>query len=314
MKTIKLFLASLIFTCLAPPLSFGVLPPPGTQTPPKATAEQQTGNAVQPTANPAVSMSGSVVGAMGNVLSGQAKNTRGLQFKDPVVSVGLSYRSWQDTGAGGFAGDDISTDVGLDFDVYDGWIVGFIYNHTYRGADNDQAASEHMDSDGASFYAAKRFFDLMNAGISYNFLTAEHRLTRGVKANLDRESHGTTMFVGISDRKGKWAWHTTTSYTHIFDDYDQQKNLDTGIFTWGGGVSYDFFPIFTAGAAFSHNTLVIQDVFPNTSVRDNDFWTLGPRLSFYPTENLTLNVEFDSMEGYQEYRSYYARLGFDYSF
>ncbi len=317
MKTTRLVVASLFFVLFTqtPCFSFSLPPPTDpSSSSPQVSAEEQTANAVQATANPAVSMAGQVVGAMGEALTGQSGKARGLQFKNPVVSLGLSERNWQDTAPGGFTGDDIGADVGLDFDVYDGWIVGFIYNHTYRGASNSQATSEHMDADGVSFYTARRFFDLMNAGISYNFVTADHRLTRGVQENLDRDSHGSTMFVGISDRTGKWAWSTTTSYTHVFDDYQQQKSLDTGIFTWGGRLGYDAHELFTVGAAFGHSTMVIQDVFPNSSVRDNDFWTLGPRFSFYPTEDITVQVEFDSMQGFADYRSYHIRVGLDVAF
>jgi len=279
-----------------------------------ATPEQQADDVTQAVANPAISMGGSVVnGMVGGLVGGSQK--KGLQFKDPVVSLGTTYRSSDDTSLGGFSGNEYSGDIGFDADIYDGLITGVLYQHTYRGASNGQGTSENLSADGVSVYAARRFFDLMNAGLAYNHVFTDHRLTRAVNTNLDRDSDGAIAFVGTSDRNGNWSWNTTTSFTYVRDNYERQRDLDTMVFTWGGGLDYDVTKIFTLGAAFNYNNLVVQNFFDSSTVaRDDDFWTLGPRLRFYPTDNVTVRLDFESMQGYTDYRAYSLRLGMNIAF
>lgn len=278
-----------------------------------ATPEQQTQNAVQPMNNTSFGLMDSVSGLAG-YLGGRSEESKGLQLKTPVVAPGFTYRWSSDDAVGGFAGDELSGGVAADADVYDGLIAGILYQRTYRGTQNLFGTSEHLDSNGVSVYGAKRFFNLLNVGLAYNFSDTEHRLTRAINVDLDRSSNGFSMFAGLSDHKGKWGWSTTTSFGFVRDDYRSQKDLDTGRFGWGGSLGYDITKLFTLSGAFSYYNYVIQDLFPNGSVRDDDYYTLGPRLTFYPKDNLTVHLDFDSMQGYKDLASYALRLGVDIGF
>jgi hypothetical protein len=280
---------------------------------PPEKSDDEEASATQPVSNPAVGMGAVVVGGMVNSMT-SSRETKGLQLKDPVIAGGLSYRFTEDTAAGGFSGDEFGSDIAFDADVYDGLILGALYQYTYRGAKNTRDTSEHLQSHGFSLYAAKRFLDLINAGVAYNHVASEHRLTRATNLNLDRDSNGFTALVGASDRLGKWSWATTPSFTYVWDDYDQQSNLKTGLFSWSNKIGYDLSKLFTVGAAFSYNHLVVQDTFGNAPVRDDNYWTIGPRLHYYATKNLTVNLDFDSQQGYRDYQAHTVRLSAEYSF
>jgi hypothetical protein len=287
-------------------------PPPGTD---ESTTEEKVSSATQPAGNPAVGMGNVVVGEIvSSLTSSSSSKTKGLQFKDPHIETGFNYRSIDDTTKGGFAGNEFGGDIAFDADVYDGLILGALYQYTYLGAENSQATSEHLESNGASLYAAKRFLNLINAGMSYNHVASEHRLTRATNVNLDRDANGFTAFVGASDRLGKWSWATTPSFTYVYDDYEQQSPLETGLFSWSNNLSYDLTKQFTVGAAFSYNNLVVQDTFANSAIRDDDYWTIGPRFRYYATKDLTLGLNFDSQQGYNDYRAYTIRVSADFAF
>jgi len=258
---------------------------------------------------------------MGSFVAGIVVNSiinmgrsKGLQFKDPNVGGGITYRSTEDTTIGGFSGNEVAGDVAFDADIYDGLIAGVLYQHTHREATNNQDTSESLESNGVSLYVAKRFINLVNAGISYNYVGSEHRLTRRTNLNLDRDSHGITLFTGLSDKKGKWGWATTPSFTWVQDMYDQQKDLATLVFSWSSSINYDVTKQFTIGAGASYSNLIVQDTFPGATVRDDDYFSIGPRLRYYPTNQLTISLDFDSQQEYDEYRAYTVRLGADYAF
>ncbi len=242
---------------------------------------------------------------------------RGLQFKTPTVSTAVSGTSFEDDSLGGLGGWEVGGELGLDVDIYDGLIAGLVYQHSFRDATGSFATGERRDSDGISFYLAKRFFDIFNTGLAYNFASSEHRLTGGTTANLDSDGHGFAGFAGISDRKvfwsksTKWNWATTTSFAYVRDDYSVSSNTDTdtGRFTWGGNLGYDVTKYFTLSGAFNYHNFVIMDSFNGIPGRDDDYWTLGPRLQFYPLDNVTVSLDFESMQGYADYSSYTLRLG-----
>ena len=277
------------------------------------TEQQLIQNSTQPMNNTSFGLMDSVSGLAGS-LGGRTELGKGLQLKTPIVSPGLSYKWTNDDAFGGFSGDELSGNVGADADIYDGLIAGIFYQHTNRWTQNLYGASERLDSNGISLYGAKRFFNLLNVGLAYNFSDTEHRLTRGLNVNLDRSSNGFSTFAGISDHKGKWGWSTTTSFGFVRDDYVKQPDLSTGRFGWGGSLGYDVTKIFTLSGAFNYYNYVIQDLFPSSTVRDDDYYTIGPRLTFYPKDNLTVHLDFDSMQGYTDVGSYSLRLGMDLGF
>jgi hypothetical protein len=41
---------------------------------------------------------------------------------------------------------------------------------------------------------------------------------------------------------------------------------------------------------------------------------IGPRLKYYPNNQLALTLDFDSQQDYNDYRAYTLRVGADYSF
>lgn len=284
-------------------------PPDGPSAPP--TGEQQGNNATTPTFNPSLTLSdsvGSTIGNLGDFFS------HGLQWKHPVLSPTVTYRSLDDTSSGGFAGNEFVGDLAFDVDVYDGLIAGLVYQRAHRGATNVVGTSERLDSNGASLFVAKRFFDLLNVGVAYQYTDSEHRLTRAVNMNLDRDGHGGSVFAGISKRKGQWSGALTSSFGYVRDDYAQQPDLDLGRFSLSGTATCDIVKEFAVGVGFSYNYFVVQDVWPNASVRDSDYWTIGPRLRFYPTEDITVRLDFETMEGYESYKALTVRLGLDFSF
>ncbi|MBI4025278.1 MAG: hypothetical protein HY360_09885 [Verrucomicrobia bacterium] len=317
----KTKLCSLLFAIVIPAATWGswgttnVMNNAGSDN---TTPEQQTANAVAPTVNPTFNL----VNSLSSMLSAPGPSSpfmrsggqKGLQFKDPVVSPGFSYRRSDDGDPGGFGGNEVGGDLAVDADIYDGLITGLIYQHLYRGAENAVGTSEHLDSNGVSLYFAKRFNNLVNAGLAYNYAGTDHNLTRKVVANLDRDSNGFSAILGLSDKKGKWNWSTTTSFGYAADDYEQQKDLDTGRFTWSGGLAYDITKYFTLGATFNYHFFVFQDVFPGAKIRDDDYWTVGPQFQFFPTDNLTVTLDFNTEEGYAGVSAYNARLGLSIAF
>ena len=282
---------------------------------PAPTSEQQTQNAVQPVMSPTFAMANSCINSSMSAITSRASEIRkGLQFKNPVLSPGVTYRSVNDSSPGGFGGNEFGGDISLDADVYDGLVMGVLYQHVYRGASNSTGTSEHLDSNGVSLYSAKRFYDLLNVGLSYNYANSYHRLSRAVTSNLDRDSHGFTMFAGLSDKKGKWSWSLTPSFGYVRDLYDQQKDLDTGRVSVDGSLGYDITKYVSLTAVFGYHNFPIQDTFPDTTIRDDDYWNIGPRLQFYPTDTLTVTLDFDSQEGYKDYKAYTLRVGVGIAF
>ncbi len=279
----------------------------------QAYVEDQEASVVQPMNNTAFGQMNSVAGAFQSVTS-RSERSKGLQFRSPVLVPGFSYRATHDSTFGGFGGNELSGDLAFDADIYDGLIAGLLYQHSHREASNEIGVSEHLDSDGVSLYFAKRLFNILNLGLSYNHGEAEHRLTRAVKSNLDRSSDGYTLLAGISDKRGKWGWSTTTSFGYVNDDYDFRQTIQTGRFGWGGTLSYDISKKWTLGAAFSYYNYVLQDTFFGIAPRDDDYYDIGPRLSYYPTDQLGLKLGFDSQEGYESFSAYTLRLSCDIAF
>ncbi len=277
------------------------------------TADEAADRATTQNSSPSMTQSDGTIGALGGSLASPRGNGKGFQFKNPVVTPGFSYRSYDDGATGGFAGNEMGGDISMDADIYDGLIAGLFYQHLYRGGSNQFATSERLESNGISLYAGKRFFDLMNVGLSYNHAWTDHRLTRGVTRNLDRDSDGFTVLWGASDRMGHWSWNVTPSLTYVHDAYSKQKALDTSRMTVGMGLNYDAAKWLTVGGALNYNVFLQQDSFTGGAL-DNDYITIGPRLRFIPLENFAINLDFDDQEGFKNYRSYAAHIGFEYAF
>lgn len=278
------------------------------------TPDQQQQAATDVHADPGVMIMDSLLKFVsGNAMTPRAPS-KGLQFKDPIISSALSYNYADDSGLGGFTTHTGTGELGFDVDIYDGLIAGALYQHGQSSGDNDGGTSVNLASDGFSVYVAKRLFKLWNFGLAYNHVEIDQDLSRAVKANLDRHSDGFTMFAGFSDRHGKWSYGSTVSFDYQRSDYDAQKDLDLGRFGWGGNLGYDITKWMTLSGVFNYYTLPIQDTFANSSVRDDDYWTLGPTLRFYPTKDLVINFSFDSNQGWKDLTSYTMRLGAEYSF
>jgi hypothetical protein len=244
----------------------------------------------------------------------EAGKTQGFQFKDPVFSHGFTYRNDHDSSSpAGFHDDEYSADLGLDADIYDGWIAGALYSHMTREGHNSLRTRESLNANGFSIYAAKRFFELLNVGAAYNFMANEHRLRGTTAANLDSTSNGFTTFVGVSDKIDEWYLASTVSYVFAADDYDAQANLDTAMLSVSGQVDYDVNDWFSPGIYVSYNHYLQQDRFAGTSV-DDDYWAIGPRFQFFPTDDVTVHVDLETWEGYTGYSSYKIRIGLDYAF
>jgi hypothetical protein len=289
-------------------------PSDDTTSEPPPTPEQQAAAATQPAANPAVSIGSTVVGGIVSVLS-SSRTTRSLSFKDPLLSIGTTYRSTDDEGTGGFASNEVSGDVSFDFEIYNGLILGGLYQHTEREGQGDTTSFEDLASDAFSVYLAKRFWDAMNFGVAGNLVLSEHDITDTVPVvDLDRTSYGATVFVGASNKHGKWNWSTTPSLSIIRDDYHSFNDINTGVFNWMNTLSYDVNKWFTLGAAGSYTTFVIQEAFSNVPNRDSDYWNIGPRLRFFPCDRATINFEVDSQQGFINYTSLSVRLSAQLAF
>ena len=276
-------------------------------------AAQQQAEATKGISNPAFGLA-NAVNLVSALSSSMGSHKKGLQFKSPIFSPAFSFRTQSDDSPGGFDGDEYTGELGLDADVYDGLIAGLIYQHSARSARNNIGTKESLDSDGFSLYFGKRFFDLLNTGLAYHYANTEHQLTGAAAANLDRDSNGFSLLAGISDKKGKWSWSSTTSFSFIHDGYDKQTDLETGRFGWGGGLGYDASKHLTVGAAFTYYNFIFQDTFPNSVVSDNDYWTLGPRFQYFPYDDVTVYLDFDSQQGYVDYSAYTVRVGANIAF
>jgi hypothetical protein len=282
--------------------------------------EEQKSNAVQPTLNPAVSLSQGVSQSICNLQN--RSSSRGLQFKDPVFAPAVFLRLINDESPGGFYGDEFGQEFSFDADIYNGLIAGLFYQHTYRDARNDAGTDEALDSHGTSFYLAKRLANLFNVGASFNYVSTDHGLSPndnnnflpGITANLDRETQGFTLFGGLSDRKDKWSWSTMATAAFSADDYAVQEDLNTGLFGISGNLAYDFHKYLTIGAAINYTNLIFQDTFPDTGIRDDDYYTIGPRVRIYPTDHLTVRLEFDSQFGYRDLSAHTLRAAIEYAF
>ena len=244
------------------------------------------------------------------------EQAKGLQVKDPVVAPSLDYQWTDDSSSGGFSGHEVSGSVALDADVWNGLILGVLYLHTHRDAESSFGISQHLDSDGVSLYAGKRFLDLLNVGLAYNYANTRDRLSRAIEYNMNRESNGGTAFVGLSDRKGKWSWSSTAGVVYVSDDYDSSliKDRTTSRLGFTNTLAYDVTKVFTLGAAGSYYNFFQQDLYTGISARDDDYWVVGPRFTFYPSEQLTVHFDFDSQQGYKDLTAYLFHVGVDISF
>lgn len=276
--------------------------------------EQQASTAVQAIINPSFSASdGAISGAMGSLSSGQ-RSSKGIQFKAPILSTAFSYTALEDSAVGGMDGNQYAGELGLDADIYDGLIVGMLYQHTYKSTRNELNTNDHLDANAISVYAAKRFLNLINAGLAYGYVATDEHLSLATTLNLSRDANSVTPFIGFSDRKGKWSYGSTASFTYNHDNYQFVKDLDTGRVGLNVNGGYDFAKWFTFGVAGNYYNFPIQDTFAGTTVRDEDYWTVGPQMRFYPVKNLTLNLGFDTTLGYKDLESYMLRVGVEYGF
>jgi len=280
---------------------------------PLATQETQISHATEAIHNPAFSLVGRVLDSSVTYL-GNGTQTKGFQFKNPIFTSGLSYSRLDDHTQGGFGGEEAMGDIGFDVDIYDGLIAGLIYQRVYRDASNSQNTNEHLNSNGIALYSAKRFFNLLNTGLSFNYVDSEHRLTRGLNADLDVDSYGGTAFLGISDKMGKWAYATTASFTYVNDEYRAQRSVDTTAFIMSGSLGRDFSKYLTIFGNLSYHHFIEQNSINNVPERDEAFFTIGPKLQFYPMDHLTLNLEFNSTEAYIGYSQYTLRLEMNWEF
>jgi hypothetical protein len=240
--------------------------------------------------------------------------TQGLQFKDPIISSRFTYRQDHDSSSpGGFDDDEYSGELSLDADIYDGLLAGLLYQHADRAGHNSVGTNEQMYSDGFSLYLAKRFLELVNAGAAYNFVNVDHQLTGTTAVDLDRVSNGFTVFAGVSDKIGEWYLAGTASFVYVHDDYDAQNNLDTGMFTFAAEASYDVTEVVTAGVGASYNRYVIQDTLAGSPL-DSDYFAVGPRFAFFPTDDVTVRLDLETWQGYVNYDAYKVSVAVDYAF
>jgi hypothetical protein len=241
--------------------------------------------------------------------------TQGLQFRDPVVSPNFTYRNYHDSNfPGSFGGHEYSGDIALDADIYDGLVAGAMYQYLTRNGNNVTGTNEDMSSNGFSIFLAKRLIDLVNVGGAYNFASIDHDLTGTTVADLDRISNGFTAFAGVSDKFDAWYLSSTASFTYAHDGYDSQPDLDTGLISWSNEASYDVVEWFTAGIGFGYHYFAIQDTFPGVPKIDDDYWTVGPRFRFYPTDQLSVNLDLETQQDFKNYDSYMVRGGVSYAF
>jgi hypothetical protein len=281
------------------------------------TLDQEIGSATSSVNSPSIGAGTSAAGAALSALSNQSPKSQGFQFKDPVVSPSGTYRYYHDSSTpGSYGGHDYSGEVSLDADIYDGLLTGVYYQGLTRHGRNITGSTEDMLSNSVSLYTAKRFIELINAGVAYNVSFTEHHLNGTAVADLDRISNGATAFVGVSDKIEKWFLASTVSFTFASDDYEAKNlaTLDTGLASWSNEVSYDLLDFFTLGLAFSYNNYVIQDTFPGVTAVDDDFWMVGPRFRFFPTDQLTVSLDLDTQEGFKNFDAYIVRLGCNYAF
>lgn len=281
------------------------------------TVEQEIGSATASVNSPSIGAGTGAANSALSALSSKSPKSQGLQFKDPVVSPSGTYRYYHDSSTpGSYGGHDYSGEISLDADIYDGLLAGVYYQGLTRHGRNITGSTEDMLSNSVSLYAAKRFIDLINAGVSYNVSFTDHHLRGTAVADLDRISNGATGFVGVSDKIEQWFLASTVSFTFASDDYDAQNlaTLDTGLASWSNEVSYDLFDVFTLGLAFSYNNYVIQDTFPGVTAIDDDYWMVGPRFRFFPTDQLTVSLDLDTQEGFKNFDAYIVRLGCNYAF
>lgn len=287
------------------------LPPPS--QPSASDSSADLGAATLSVDNPGILLGVGSTKASERALEGTGK-TQGFQFKDPILSSGFSYRNSHDSSTpSGFHADEYNGDVSLDADIYDGLIAGALATHMSRDGHNSLGTTESLNANGISLYLAKRFFELMNVGVAYNFMANQHRLAGTTAANLDSYSNGFTSFVGVSDKIDNWFLASTISFVYAHDDYDVQNNLDTGMLSAGGEVNYDVTDWFSPGIAFSYNRYLIQDTFSGSAL-DKDYWSVGPRLTFYATDAITVHLDGETWQGYTGYDSYKIRIGMDYAF
>jgi hypothetical protein len=281
------------------------------------TREQQQQRAAEAVHNPGFTMMDAFLayfGSASHIININRANARAIDFKDPVLSGGASYTVFDHDIVGGFDGDEVGANLAFDAHIADGLVAGVLYHHTARDSRNEIGTNEDLSSHGFSIYAGKRYFDLLNVGAAYNYLTTDHDLSGTVVSNLDRDSHGLTLLAGVSGRKNLWSWASTASFSYLHDNYEAQVGLDTGRFGLSNGLNYDLFKWMTAGVNLSYYNFIHQAVFPGATRTDDDYWTAGPRFSFFPTDRLALNLDFDAMLGYQDYESQTIRVSADYSF
>lgn len=318
----SLFILALILTCLLPARSFAQsttgLPWPadGSSSSNTPSAEEQQAKTTEGPNNVAFRNVDAAAGQMKSASEQAESQTRGIQFKNAVLAPEVEYRWTDDTSPGGFSGNEVSGSIAVDADVWDGLIMGLVYGHTHRDTESSLGVSEHLDSDAVSLYGARRFFNLLNVGLAYNYANTRDQLTRALVYNMDRESNGGTAFAGLSDRMKKWNWSSTASFAYVFDDYDFSliKDRTTGRFGFSNTLGYDVTKTFNLGAAISYYNFFHQDPYGTVFARDDDYWMLGPRLTFYPMDNLTVHFGFDSQQGYKDLTAYVARLGVNINF
>ena len=276
---------------------------------------EEFGSATSAVNSPSIGAGTSAAKMALSALSNQSPKSQGFQFKDPVISPSGTYRYYDDSSTpGAFHGHDYSGELSLDADIYDGLLAGVFYQGLTRHGRNITGTSEDLLSNSVSLYAAKRFIDLINAGVSYNVSFTDHALKGAVAADLDRISNGGTGFVGVSDKIDQWFLASTGSFTFASDNYEAQPTLDMGLASWSNEVSYDVVDFFTLGLAFSYNNYVIQDTFPGVTAVDDDYWMVGPRFRFFPTDQLTVSLDLDTQQGFRDYEAYIVRLGCNYAF
>lgn len=308
-----LLVGTLWILCPAELLAQGPPPPPPNGPSSSDESEQTRGAATLSVENPGILLGAGMVKASQQALEEEGA-TQGFQFKDPILCSGFTYRNDHDSSSpAGFHNDEYSGDLSIDADIFDGLIAGALYQHMSRDGTNSLGTKEDLNANGFSLYLAKRFFELMNVGAAYNYMNNDHQLKGPGAADLDSDSNGFTTFAGVSDKIDDWFLATTVSFVYATDDYDVQQNLDTGMLSWGGEVDYDVTDWFTPGVIFSYNRYVIQDTFSGTA-HDNDYWSVGPRLAFYPADDVTVHVDFETWQGYTGYDSYKLRIGLDYAF
>jgi len=280
-----------------------------------------------------------------------AKQSKALGIKDPVIFAQTGYRYSSDSSAFGYDNNENITDIGVDMDIMDGWIVGLMYTFNYRGGTSllpspalapnvNQKAEDDYYANSISLYSSKKFGDWFLAGTSLTYMWIDQTLTfssalSGLPpvtstTSLDRTAFGVSPFVGVSHGWGNWNFAATVAYNYSMEYYESMPitpsfNLHNQNIMSTIRASYTVDERWTLGGKVSNTWLVQDDQLPNsvftpapgavpTTNLNNNYTTVGVQVNFRPYERWDTYLGLDSDLGIANYWDVYAKIGATYSF